>query len=135
MNTELHIAARQFVGMIGEEIVAHTGVIYFPMRKGWKRIHRFVVLPDYQGCGIGTAFIEKVCDLMSDEGFKTNLTTTTPALVKALTRSPKWSLNRFGRAKGGWGNSFNPTKNLDNATSNNRVTYSFNYKKESCLKK
>nr|DAR26956.1 MAG TPA: NAT, N-acetyltransferase, of N-acetylglutamate synthase [Caudoviricetes sp.] len=29
------------------------------MRKGWKRVHRLVVLPDYQGVGIGTSFIQK----------------------------------------------------------------------------
>ena len=132
LNTDLHIAARQFVGVVGDEIVAHTGVIYFPMRKGWKRIHRFVVLPDYQGIGIGVAFIEKVSDLMNDEGFEVNLTTTTPALVKALTKNPNWRLSRFGRTTGSYGSIFPKDKNLDNASSKNRVTYSFNYK---CLKK
>ena len=97
------------------------------MRKGWKRIHRFVVLPDYQGIGIGVAFIEKVSELMNEEGFEVNLTTTTPALVKALTKNKRWVLTRFGRSKGAFGDTFPKDKMLDNAVSKNRVTYSFNF--------
>lgn len=79
----MHNAAQQFVGVINGEIVCHTGVIYFPMQKGKKRVHRLVVLPDYQGIGIGTKFIKEVAKIVTAEGFELNLTTTTPSLVGA----------------------------------------------------
>lgn len=119
--------------MLNGEIVAHTGVIYFPMQKGKKRVHRFVVLPDYQGIGIGTAFINAVGEMVTNEGFELNLTTTTPALVGALRRSPKWTLARYGRAKENYSRMTDKyklkTKHLSNAVSVKRVTYSFWYKK------
>jgi GNAT superfamily N-acetyltransferase len=131
LNTDLHAAAQQYVGVLNGEIVAHTGIIFFPMQKGKKRVHRLVVLPDYQGVGIGTAFINAVAEIVAAEGYELNLTTTTPALVGALRRSPRWTLARFGRSKNSYdsmqkryGKGF---KHLSNATSQNRVTYSFWY--------
>lgn len=123
--------------MIGDELVCHRGVIQFPMRKGWKRGHRMVVLPDYQGIGIGTAFENFTSQIYADKGFGVNITTTTPALVNALRRSPKWKLFRFGRAKTTWANfeKYNTDvgkgasnmKALAKSASSNRVTYSFNF--------
>lgn len=127
----MHNAAQQFVGVINGEIVCHTGIIYFPMQKGKKRVHRLVVLPDYQGIGIGTKFIKKVAKIVTAEGFELNLTTTTPSLVGALKKDPQWVLARFGRTTGNFSN-FEERygkqwKYLQKATSQNRITYSFWY--------
>ena len=92
------------------------------------------MLPDYQGIGIGTTFIKEVAKLITKEGFELNLTTTTPALVGALTRDKEWVLARYGREKDGmrgylrYENSGIKAKHLNNAASTNRVTYSFWYK-------
>jgi GNAT superfamily N-acetyltransferase len=102
------------------------------MRKGWKRVHRLVVLPDYQGIGIGVKFINEVSRYYIEKGFNINLTTTTPALVHALARAKEWLLTRKGRAKNSMEN-FNKyglkSKHLKNTNSENRITYSFNFKK------
>ena len=133
LNTELHQAANQWVGVINGELVAHTGVIQFPMRKGWTRVHRLVVLPDYQGIGIGTAFIKAIAQNYTDKGFTFNLTTTTPSLVGALRRSNNWRLIRYGRQKENYARyseRYNiQSKHLNNAISQKRITYSFNYNK------
>ena len=128
LNTELHNAATQYVGIINGELVAHTGIIQFPMRKGWKRVHRFVVLPDYQGVGIGTAFIAEVAKIVSRAGYRLNLTTTTPALTHALCRSKDWSLKRYGRSINGtkW-KRYSETAHIVGSISAKRVTYSFNW--------
>lgn len=119
--------------MINNEIVCHTGIIQFPMRKNWKRVHRLVVLPDYQGIGIGTTFINEIAKLITSRGNDLNLTTTTPSLVYALKKKPQWKLVRYGRSKGNW-SKFNvyglQNKHLANAISNRRITYSFDYKKD-----
>lgn len=131
LNTDLHPAAQQYVGVVNGEIVCHTGIIQFPMQKGKKRVHRLVVLPDYQGVGIGTAFINAVGEIVAQEGFELNLTTTTPALVGALRKSPLWVLARYGREKDGakgYQRYGAHTKHLNNTASTGRVTYSFWYK-------
>jgi GNAT superfamily N-acetyltransferase len=133
LNNELHAASLQYVGILNGELVCHTGLIQFPMQKGKKRVHRLVVLPDYQGIGIGTAFISKVAELIDKSGYEVNLTTTTPALVGALKRNPHWILARYGRAKENFKRFQNryglELKHLDNQASGKRITYSFWYKR------
>jgi len=110
------------------------------MRKGWKRGHRMVVLPDYQGIGIGTAFENYTSKHYADLGWDINITTTTPALVHALCKDKNWSLVRAGRNKSTMGDfekygTGDRTKNkkisdsMVKSQSNNRITYSFNWKK------
>lgn len=131
LNTELHTAATQYIALWGDELVAHTGILQFPMRKGWKRVHRLVVLPDYQGVGIGTAFINEIAKITAKRGYELNLTTTTPALMYALKRSDNWKLIRFGRVKGSVGTTmakhYGAYGHLAKTTSKQRITYSFNY--------
>lgn len=114
-------------------MVCHTGIIHFPMQKGKKRVHRLVVLPDYQGIGIGTKFIKEIAKIINKRGFELNLTTTTPALVGALRKDKEWILARYGRADNskGW-NRYKgiETKQLDKSNSGNRITYSFWYKEK-----
>jgi len=109
------------------------------MRKGWKRGHRLVVLPDYQGIGIGSLFHNYCANVICNEGFEVNSTTTTPALVNSMRRDVKWRLVRFGRSKSkmtdfikyGSGDSKKNKQvaKISNTQSNNRVTYSFVFKK------
>jgi GNAT superfamily N-acetyltransferase len=103
------------------------------MRKGWKRVHRLVVLPDYQGIGIGVRFINEVSKHYIENGFNMNLTTTTPALVHALARANEWILIRKDRMKSSLNDYFknHPKSGAKwiRAESKNRVTYSFNFKK------
>ena len=102
-----------------------------PMQKGKKRVHRLVVLPDYQGIGIGTHFIKEIAKMITRRGYELNLTTTTPALVGALIKDSEWVLARYGRDKCGFKdcNRYGTKlKHLTNATSKKRITYSFWYK-------
>ena len=70
--------------------------------------------------------------MITKEGFELNLTTTTPALVGALTRDKDWVLARYGREKDGMKGYQKykdiEKKQLNKSASTNRVTYSFWYK-------
>jgi hypothetical protein len=111
------------------------------MRKGWKRVHRLVVLPDYQGIGIGLKFINKISEFFAEDNYNINLTTTTPALVHALKKNKNWVLiraDRIGSSMKNWslyyGEQHKEKKghgvhHLDNKSSKNRITYSFNFTK------
>ena len=103
------------------------------MRKGWKRVHRLVVLPDYQGIGIGTRFIKAIAKMIDDRGQSLHLITTTPSLVGALAKDSEWILRRYGRDKSGMKGyerySDAGLHHLKNTTSQKRITYSFTYKR------
>ena len=135
LNTSLHPAATQYVGLLnGEILVCHTGVIQAAMKKGKKRVHRLVTLPDFQGIGIGLNFINFIADIYDKSGLKFNLITTTPALRFALEKNPNWSLRRAGYVSKP-GNAKELESNfglghLNSTFSCNRVTYSFDYIKK-----
>ena len=129
MNTSLHQASEQWVGLINGELACHMGMIQFPMRKGWKRGHRLVVLPDYQGIGLGSRFQDFVCKHYSDEGWNVNTTTSTPALVSSMRRNKNWKLVRFGRVKNTLSKNlkkyYNRSEDKGIGSSSKRITYSF----------
>jgi hypothetical protein len=77
-------------------------------------------------------FINEISKYYSENGYNMNLTTTTPALVHALSKSSDWSLFRKGRSKANLKNYSRygmENKHLTDKESKNRVTYSFNFKK------
>ena len=123
LNTGIHTGAEQWVGIYDNQLVAHTGVMQYPLKKGWKRIHRLVVLPDYQGVGIGMKFLEAVCEHYYKDGWVVNCTTTTPQMVNAMVRRKQWALKRYGRVASQKG----LPNHLSESSSAGRITYSFYY--------
>ena len=65
--------------------------------------HRLVVLPDYQGLGIGLAFDNWVGQHLFERGYRYHKTISHPALIHAYARSPRWDLlrNRNRPTRGG----------------------------------
>lgn len=133
LNTSLHPAAAQYIGILnGDVVVCHTGVIQAAMKKGIKRVHRFVTLPDYQGIGIGTKFIDFIAGIYKADGLGFNLITTTPALRFALIKSDKWFLRRSGYVQKP-GNIKHLSEDrykighIVKSFSCDRITYSFDY--------
>ena len=102
------------------------------MRKGWKRGHRLVVLPDYQGIGLGTIFHNYCAEIVKKEGFNVNSTTTTPALIHSMIKDPLWMLVRKGRVKNTLAKNmkkyYGKSESKGIGSSDNRITFSFNLK-------
>lgn len=72
LSSKLNKASRCFVGIWNNEIVVFTSAIRFPngnFDNAWRE-HRTVILPDYQGMGIGTRFSDCVAQLFIDDGFR-----------------------------------------------------------------
>ena len=55
-----------------------------------KRITRLVVLPQFQGLGLGLQLAEHVCSLESARGLAVSIATSHPAVIAACRRSPRW---------------------------------------------
>ena len=89
------VAAQYFIAFVGDEPVAHLAVC--PMFQGKHyRATRLVVMPEWQGIGVGTAFLNEVCRKhLEGEGrnghkFTTLFHTSHPQLCPALRRSKMW---------------------------------------------
>ena len=91
------IAARYYVGFVGGQPVCHAATSP-RLEVGAMRACRLVVMPEWQGAGLGVRFLNEVCRLTmaGDHGFGGRVWrgvyfhTSHPGLVAALRRSPGW---------------------------------------------
>jgi hypothetical protein len=91
-----------------------------------KREHRTVVLPDYQGVGIGNRVSETVAQMVIEQKMRFISTTSHPAMMMHRSKSPKWRCHRFGHAAG------QDSKLTTIKRSAGRVTAGFEYLGEKC---
>lgn len=90
------IAATNYVAVIGDELVAHIAV---STRPGLieARACRLVVMPEWQGAGIGMRFLNRVCEHWLqgenryDKPLRTIFHTSHPNLAAALRRDSRWT--------------------------------------------
>jgi len=103
-------------------------VLHFPhpTKKKHKRIHRLVVLPDYQGIGVGKSLLNYVAEDYRKQGFTVSIVTSAFNLVMALQNSPNWNCIRKGRTAIGRGTVHNTSNRA--SSGNRRITVSFEYK-------
>lgn len=120
-------ASRVFVATLDGKLCAFTSMLPFPhpKKKGFWNGHRTVVLPDFQGLGLGLTLRNWVANKFKQEGKGVIMTTSNPAMMASLKKSEKWITTRIGRTSSGGGKIQN--KNKKNSTSCNRITASFEY--------
>ena len=61
-----------------------------------KRGSRLVVLPDYQGIGVGCALTNFVAKYLGERGFVFHAVTSAKNFISKLGRSPDWMLKGWG---------------------------------------
>lgn len=90
-------AAEYFVGVVDGEMVCHLAVAPFFTANAY-RATRLVVMPEWQGAGVGTKFLEWVCEYHAagngrrGKALPVLFHTSHPQLVAYLKRSPRWVL-------------------------------------------
>lgn len=95
LNLPHPVAAQYFVGMVDGQPVAHVAVTPMFTAKAY-RATRLVVMPEWQGVGVGTAFLNAVCQMHLEGGgrknyrFPTFFHTSHPQLCGYLRSSVKW---------------------------------------------
>jgi ABC-type transporter Mla maintaining outer membrane lipid asymmetry ATPase subunit MlaF len=95
LSADLHKAARIYLATIEGQPAAMTAVMAFPhkMRNLWRE-HRTVVLPDFQGIGLGNRLSEHVGDLLLSQGMNYTSVTSHPAMIHYRAKSKKWIMTR-----------------------------------------
>lgn len=121
-------AANVFVATINNEIAGFLSVLHFPhpTAKNIKKVHRLVILPDYQGAGFGVKFLTEIGKVYKKERKRFSIVTSAPSLINALKKSMLWDCVRFGRTK----EVGRTSTQLKGTTSKNRITASFELKTE-----
>lgn len=96
-------AAKVYLAAINGVIAGFCSVLHFPHPKvkNLKRIHRLVVLPDYQGAGIGIRLLNEVANLYKKEKQRVSIVTSSPALIFGLKKRNNWACKFIGRQSGG----------------------------------
>lgn len=98
LTANLPRPAQCFVAAWHGTPVAFTSYLHLwqgKIRNG-KRECRTVVLPDFQGVGIGNAVSEWLGRYVLAKGFRFYSTTSHPAMIRHRHRSRLWKLNRMG---------------------------------------
>ena len=105
LSDHLHVASRNYGAWYRDECIAFNSHIPFPhpSTKNIRMGHRLVVLPDYQGLGIGLAFDDWLGERLHARGYRYHKTISHPALIHSYARSPRWELlkNRNRPTRGG----------------------------------
>lgn len=98
MNSELASACRCF-GLYDDQnnIVGFAGILHQPhgVNKKIKRCSRIVILPDYQGIGLGYKFLTIIADLYAKQGYTFSIVTSAKNFICKLNASQNWKMIRL----------------------------------------
>jgi len=110
-----------------ENIIGFLAVIHqpHPKNKKIKRVSRLVILPDYQGIGLGTKFLNKIAKMYVEKGYDFSIITSAKNLINSLRRSDKWCMYAYAKTK-----PESQTSSVGHKVRDNCYTGRFMYKKE-----
>ena len=101
LNTEIADCCVCY-GLYDEEnIIGFIAIIHqpHPINKKLKRVSRLVILPDYQGIGLGTKFLNEIAKLYINQGYDFSIVTSAKNLINALRKNDKWILSAYKKTK------------------------------------
>lgn len=74
---------------VNKKLAGFLATIVFPHPKQpYRKVHRLVIFPDYQGIGLGKLFLNLISKHIKDYPFA--ITTSQPALVNCLKKDSNW---------------------------------------------
>jgi len=132
LSTELMRSAVCFGGWIGDRLVAFTSYMHFPHARvrDIKMGHRLVVLPEYQGLGIGGRLDDWLGAYLAARGYRYRNVVAHPAMVRHYAASERWKLCARPSAdptRRNLKSGANKSLSWDVAKARRLMTYSFEY--------
>ena len=86
---------RCFLGLVDGRPVAFAALLTCPGLAGALRVSRVVVLPDWQGVGLGRAFCDGVGELCRQEAQRLYLRTSHTMMIRCLSNDPLWIVSEL----------------------------------------
>ena len=123
-------AANVFIATVNDEIAGFISILHFPhpKAKNLKKVHRLVILPDYQGAGIGIILLNEIGKYYKQQKYRYTIVTSAPSLINALKKSNQWICTRMDRAINKSKSSTITDFTKNGGYSSNRITASFELK-------
>lgn len=92
-------AATVWVAFINEQLAGFISILHqpHPIAKNIRRVHRLVVMPDFQGVGVGLRLLEFIGKKHINNKYRYTITTSAPSLINYFKKSKNWICRHFGR--------------------------------------
>ena len=99
LSGSLNSSSVCYGGWIDGRLVAFTAYVHFPhpKTKTIKMAHRLVVLPDFQGFGLGMRLNDWVGEHLAEQGYRYRYVVAHPAVIAYCSRSPRWRATHTGQ--------------------------------------
>jgi len=97
LTASLSKTSRNYGCVYNNQLVGFCATMPSMGHKDVRRIHRVVVLPDFQGCGIGTVFLNEVGRLYRERKLRVTITSSHPGIIRGLERNRNWKCTQFWR--------------------------------------
>ena len=125
LNGKISSGARCYVALYREKPIAFIAVMHIKMLANYYRVSRLVVLPDYQGIGIGKRLLNFMAKLYSSQSnLPFYLVTSNPQLIRG--NLDNWIIKRVGHSSHGKGDT-RINRGLVQSNSRRRLTVSLKY--------
>jgi GNAT superfamily N-acetyltransferase len=125
LNGALPSTARCYTAVYQDKPIAFIAVVHIHMRARYYRVTRLVVLPDYQGIGVGKRLLNFIAELYTSQTkMPFYILTSNPQLIRGNLGN--WKISRFGHASQGRSNT-RINNGLRSSLSRNRITVSLQY--------
>jgi GNAT superfamily N-acetyltransferase len=125
LNGSLPSTARCYCAVYQDRPIAFIAVVHIRMKAKYYRVTRLVVLPDYQGIGVGKRLLNFIAHLYTSQTkIPFYILTSNPQIIRGNMRN--WQITRFGHASKGKGNS-RINSEIKGSLSRKRITVSLRY--------
>jgi GNAT superfamily N-acetyltransferase len=125
LNGYLGAGVRCYTAVYQGKPVAFMAVACVRMKAKYYRVSRLVVLPDYQGIGVGKRLLNFVAELyVSQTNLPFYILTSNPQIIRG--NLAHWEIVRFGHASKGKGNT-RINKEIRRSLSRKRITVSLQF--------
>ena len=105
--------------------IAFIAVVHIHMKARYYRVSRLVVLPDYQGIGVGKRLLNFIAELYTSQTkVPFYILTSNPQIIRGNMEN--WKITRFGHASKGKENS-RINSEIRDSLSRRRITVSLEY--------
>jgi GNAT superfamily N-acetyltransferase len=97
LNGSLASTARCYTAVYQDTPIAFIAVVHIHMKARYYRVTRLVVLPDYQGIGVGKRLLNFIAELYTSQTrIPFYILTSNPQIIRGNMEN--WKITRYGHA-------------------------------------
>jgi GNAT superfamily N-acetyltransferase len=125
LNGSLPSTARCYTAVYQDKPIAFIAVVHIHMKIRYYRVSRLVVLPDYQGIGVGKLLLNFIAKLYTSQTkVPFYILTSNPQIIRGNMEN--WKIKRYGHASKGKENT-SINSEIKRSLSRGRITVSIQY--------